>query len=156
MPYRHNLDPIVRDVFLYFFLKFFVPSKLQGCDASILMDGITSEQTAGPNAGTIRGLEVIDKIKLKVESIYPGVLGGPSWAVPLGRRDAMQEQQTIANNSAANNEIPSPLSDLPTLKSMFEAKGLSPSDLTVLSDAHTIGQTECRFFRSRIYNECHL
>lgn len=78
-------------------------------------------------------------------------LGGPSWAVPLGRRDAR-----TASLSAANNEIPPPFADLPTLISMFAVKGLSARDLTVLSGGHTIGLAQCQFFRNRIYNETNI
>lgn len=78
-------------------------------------------------------------------------LGGPSWTVPLGRRDAR-----TASQSAANNQIPSPFSSLSTLTSMFAAKGLTGRDLTVLSGAHTIGQAQCQFFRNRIYNETNI
>lgn len=39
---------------------------------------------------------------------------------------------------------------------MFAAKGLSARDLTVLSGGHTIGQAQCQFFRSRIYNETNI
>lgn len=39
---------------------------------------------------------------------------------------------------------------------MFAAKGLSASDLTVLSGGHTIGQAQCQFFRNRIYNETNI
>lgn len=49
----------------------------QGCDASILLDdtaNFTGEQNAGPNANSIRGLDVIDKIKSQVESKCPGVV----------------------------------------------------------------------------------
>lgn len=74
-------------------------------------------------------------------------LGGPSWTVALGRRDA-----TTASESAANAQLPSPFSDLPTLISAFAAKGLSARDLTVLSGGHSIGQAQCQFFRARIYN----
>lgn len=78
-------------------------------------------------------------------------LGGPSWTVPLGRRDA-----TTASLSAANAEIPSPFSDLPTLTTAFAAKGLSTRDLTVLSGGHTIGQAQCQFFRARIFNATNI
>lgn len=39
---------------------------------------------------------------------------------------------------------------------MFKAKGLSADELTVLSGAHTIGQSECQFFRNRIYNDTNI
>jgi len=78
-------------------------------------------------------------------------LGGPSWTVPLGRRDSR-----TANQNAANTEIPSPASDLATLITMFAAKGLTARDLTVLSGGHTIGQAQCQFFRTRIYNETNI
>ena len=51
----------------------------QGCDASVLLDdddsaGFTGEKTAGPNANSIRGFELIDAIKTQLESICPGVV----------------------------------------------------------------------------------
>lgn len=49
----------------------------QGCDGSILLDdtaNFTGEKTAGPNEDSVRGFEVIDDIKSKVESICPGVV----------------------------------------------------------------------------------
>ncbi|ONK77212.1 uncharacterized protein A4U43_C02F4240 [Asparagus officinalis] len=79
------------------------------------------------------------------------VLGGPSWTVQLGRRDA-----TTASFSAANNDIPSPTSDLSALISAFSKKGLSTTDLVALSGAHTIGQARCTTFRARIYNESNI
>jgi peroxidase len=44
---------------------------LQGCDASILLDDtatFTGEKNAGPNANSVRGYEVIDAIKARVEA----------------------------------------------------------------------------------------
>jgi peroxidase len=75
-------------------------------------------------------------------------LGGPSWAVPLGRRDA---RSTSMN--AANTNLPPPGASLSTLLSMFRAKGLDARDLTALSGAHTVGQARCVVFRSHIYND---
>jgi peroxidase len=75
-------------------------------------------------------------------------LGGPTWNVPLGRKDSR-----TASQSAANSNLPGPDSDLATLISRFGAKNLSPQDMTALSGAHTIGRSQCQFFRNRIYNE---
>ncbi|PKA46856.1 Peroxidase 4 [Apostasia shenzhenica] len=140
----------------------------QGCDGSILLDDtatFTGEKSAFPNQNSARGFEVIDDIKSRVEASCSATvscadilalasragvvfLGGPSWEVALGRRDA-----TTASQSAANSDLPGPSSSLSTLVSMFAAKGLSATDMTALSGAHTIGQAQCQFFRSRIYNE---
>ena len=47
---------------------------LQGCDASILLDDsvtIVSEKNSGPNKNSLRGFEVIDEIKAKLEEVCP-------------------------------------------------------------------------------------
>lgn len=49
----------------------------QGCDGSILLDdtsSFTGEKTAGPNNNSVRGFNVIDNIKSKVEAVCPGVV----------------------------------------------------------------------------------
>ncbi|WVZ03665.1 hypothetical protein V8G54_024471 [Vigna mungo] len=150
---------------------FFHDCFVQGCDASILLDDtatFTGEKNAFPNRNSARGFEVIDTIKTNVEAACNAtvscadilalaardgvvLLGGPSWTVPLGRRDSR-----TANQSAANSEIPSPFSNLPIVISAFAAKGLTPRDLTALSGAHTIGKAQCQFFRTRIYNETNI
>lgn len=78
-------------------------------------------------------------------------LGGQSWIVPLGRRDAR-----TASLSAANSQLPGPDSSLSTLISMFAAKGLSAQDMTVLSGSHSIGQARCTTFRNHIYNDANI
>ncbi|XP_016445561.2 peroxidase 22.3-like [Nicotiana tabacum] len=142
---------------------------VQGCDASILLDQtetIDSEKTARPNNNSIRGFEVIDKIKSEVDKAcgHPIVscadivavaardsvvaLGGPTWEVQLGRRDS-----TTANRNMANNDIPPPFLDLPALINNFKNQGLDEKDLVALSGGHTLGFAQCFTFRDRIYNE---
>ncbi|CAN6250947.1 unnamed protein product [Urochloa humidicola] len=150
---------------------FFHDCFVQGCDASILLDdtgSFTGEKTAGPNNNSVRGFEVIDQIKTNVEAVCPGavscadivalaardgtfLLGGPNWAVPLGRRDS-----TTASLSQANSDLPAPTSSLATLISAFGNKGLSARDLTALSGAHTIGFSQCLNFRDHIYNDTNI
>jgi len=46
----------------------------QGCDASVLLNNtatIVSEQDAFPNINSLRGLDVINQIKTKVEKACP-------------------------------------------------------------------------------------
>lgn len=145
---------------------------VQGCDASILLKDTSSfrgEQTAGPNNRSIRGLNVIDKIKAEVEDECPGVvscadilsiaardsvvaLGGPSWKVKVGRRDS----RTASFSAANDGRIPPPTSTLQNLINRFQAVGLSAKDMVALSGAHTIGQARCTSFRGRIYNETNI
>ncbi|TMW87735.1 hypothetical protein EJD97_019543 [Solanum chilense] len=144
---------------------------VNGCDASVLLDdtsNFTGEKTAGPNSGSIRGFDVIDTIKTQVESSCAGIvscadilavaaqdsvvkLGGPSWTVLLGRRDS-----TTANLSAANNNLPGPTLNLSALISSFSNKGLTTREMVALSGSHTIGQTRCTSFRTRLYSEANI
>ncbi|KAG7011994.1 Peroxidase 4, partial [Cucurbita argyrosperma subsp. argyrosperma] len=150
---------------------FFHDCFVNGCDGSILLDDsstFTSEKNAFPNRNSARGFEVIDDIKTQVEAACKAtvscadilalatrdgvaLLGGPSWAVPLGRKDSR-----TASESGANSNLPGPGSDLSTLISMFAAQGLNARDMTALSGGHTIGVAKCQFFRTRIYNETNI
>lgn len=141
---------------------------VNGCDASILLDDtstFTGEKNAGPNANSVRGFDVVDTIKTQLESACAGVvscadilaiaardsvvlLGGPSWTVQLGRRDA-----TTASQSAAGSNIPAPTTNLSGLITAFSNKGFTTKELVALSGAHTIGQAKCSSFRARLYNE---
>ncbi|KAK8258712.1 hypothetical protein V6Z12_D13G005900, partial [Gossypium hirsutum] len=120
---------------------FFHDCFVNGCDGSVLLDDTSSfigEKNAAPNRNSARGFNVVDDIKSAVEIVCPGVfscadilalsardsvtiLGGPYWDVKLGRRDAR-----TASQAAANNNIPSPSSNLNQLISRFSAHGLSP------------------------------
>ncbi|EYU46002.1 hypothetical protein ABFS82_04G082400 [Erythranthe guttata] len=145
---------------------------VQGCDASVLLDdtsSFTGEKTAAPNNNSIRGFNVVDDIKSKVESVCPGVvscadilaiaardsvsiLGGPEWDVKVGRRDSKTASLAAANSGV----IPPPTSTLNNLVNRFQARGLSTKDMVALSGAHTIGQARCSLFRTRIYNETNI
>ncbi|KAK2440622.1 peroxidase P7 [Trifolium repens] len=151
---------------------FFHDCFVDGCDGSILLDDTSSfrgEKTAAPNNNSVRGYEVIDAIKSKVEAICPGVvscadivaitardsvviLGGPFWNVKVGRRDSRTANFTAANTGV----IPPPTSNLSNLVSTFKAQGLSAKDMVALSGAHTIGKSRCTSFRNHIYNDSNI
>ncbi|KZV25773.1 Peroxidase 4 [Dorcoceras hygrometricum] len=134
---------------------------VQGCDGSILLDdtsSFTGEKTALPNNNSVRGFDVIDEIKSKVESLCPGIiscadilaiaardsvvqLGGPYWDVKVGRRDSLTASLSAANSGV----IPPPTSTLSNLINRFQTRG-----------AHTIGQARCTLFRNRIHNETNI
>ncbi|KAG8079328.1 hypothetical protein GUJ93_ZPchr0007g5283 [Zizania palustris] len=139
---------------------------VQGCDASVLLAG--NERTAIPNL-SLRGFEVIDNIKTQVEAVCKQTvscadiltvaardsvvaLGGPSWSVPLGRRDSID----AASSAQVANNLPSSTSSLAQLISAYSSKGLSATDMVALSGAHTIGQAQCQSFRNRIYNDTNI
>jgi peroxidase len=77
--------------------------------------------------------------------------GGPSWSVPLGRRDSRTAFQSLANSN-----LPGPGSSLATLIRMFGNQGLNARDMTALSGAHTIGRAQCQFFRNHIYTDTNI
>ncbi|PKI73604.1 hypothetical protein CRG98_005978 [Punica granatum] len=137
---------------------------VNGCDGSVLLDGNDSEKLAGANLNSARGFEVIDSIKTAVEASCPGVVscadilaiaardsvllsGGPTWRVLLGRRDGL-----MANQTGANNALPSPFDSLGTIISKFAAVGLNVTDVVALSGGHTIGLARCATFSNRLLN----
>ncbi|XP_054797715.1 peroxidase 4-like [Prosopis cineraria] len=178
-----NLFPIVRSVVKSVVYQrpvlgagllrlFFHDCFVNGCDASILLDDtstFTGEKTARPNNGSVRGFQVIDEIKSKVEAACPGIvscadivyiaardsvvlLGGPNWEVKLGRRDS----KTAFFSLAQSGVLPPGSSNLDNLISTFKAQGLSTRDMVALSGGHTIGQARCVTFIDRVYNEINI
>ncbi|WRX34517.1 hem peroxidase - like 10 [Theobroma cacao] len=118
---------------------------VQGCDGSVLISGSSAERSALPNLG-LRGFDVIDDAKAQLEALCPGVSDGPSWTVPTGRRDGR------VSSSSQTSSLPSPLESIAAQRQKFAAKGLDDRDLVTLVGAHTIGQTDCLFFKYRLYN----
>lgn len=139
---------------------------VRGCDGSVLLDSTannTAEKDSIPNQ-TIRGFQVIDAVKSAVERECPGrvscadilalaardavsQINGPSWKVPLGRRDG---RVSIASEALAN--LPPPFFNITQLIASFSSKGLNQKDLVVLSGGHTIGISHCSSFSNRLYN----
>ncbi|ERN02878.1 hypothetical protein AMTR_s00589p00011350 [Amborella trichopoda] len=78
-------------------------------------------------------------------------LGGPTWTVPLGRRDSKTASLRLANSDIAPGSF-----NLGQLISNFAKQGLNLKDLVVLSGAHTIGLARCVTFRGRIYNDTNI
>ncbi|KAJ8762352.1 hypothetical protein K2173_007510 [Erythroxylum novogranatense] len=141
---------------------------VQGCDASVLLDDsatVVSEKNALPNKNSLRGFEVIDEIKSKLEEACPETVscadvlalaardstllsGGPNWILPLGRRDSQ-----TASIATANSNIPPPNSTVQNLITLFRRQGLDETDLVALSGGHTIGVARCTTFKQRLYNQ---
>ncbi|KAK3025002.1 hypothetical protein RJ639_044611 [Escallonia herrerae] len=141
---------------------------VKGCDASILLDtsgNMISEKNSIPNRNSARGFEVIDEIKSALEKECPHTVscadimalaardstvltGGPSWDVPLGRRDSRD-----ASLSGSNNNIPAPNNTFQTILTKFKLKKLNIVDMVALSGSHTIGNARCTTFRQRLYNQ---
>ncbi|KAL6982738.1 peroxidase [Sarracenia purpurea var. burkii] len=74
--------------------------------------------------------------------------GGPSWELPLGRRDSR-----TASLSGSNLNIPAPNSTIQNLITFFQRQGLDQTDLVALSGGHTIGLARCVTFKQRLYNQ---
>ncbi|PIA53334.1 hypothetical protein AQUCO_00900126v1 [Aquilegia coerulea] len=137
---------------------------VDGCDASILLDGTDAEKSAFANLNSARGFEVLDSVKNAVERACSGVVscadiiaisardavvlsGGPSWKVLLGRRDGK-----VSNQTTANSALTTPFETVDQLTAKFAAVGLDTTDLVSLSGAHTIGLAKCSSFSHRLFN----
>ncbi|CAI0448537.1 unnamed protein product [Linum tenue] len=137
---------------------------VHGCDASILLDGPTSEKTAPPNR-QLRGFDVVDDAKAQLEVACPGVVSCADilalaardsvavvnsfalrpHSVPTGRRDGRVSLASDAANLPAFND------SVAVQIRKYDEKGLNAQDLVALSGAHTIGTAACQLFRYRLY-----
>ncbi|CAI0626212.1 unnamed protein product [Linum tenue] len=121
---------------------------MQGCDGSMLLEDTTTfqgEKTAPPNLNSLRGFEVIDAIKLELESVFPEtvscadvlaiasrnsvflvimLIGKFKW----GRKDGLS-----ASKAAATASILGPNSTVAVLATNFQNVGLSLNDVVALS-----------------------
>ncbi|XP_021728029.1 peroxidase 57-like [Chenopodium quinoa] len=133
---------------------------VHGCDASILINGLSTEKTAGPNL-SVRGYELIDAMKAIAEAQCPGVVscadiiaiatkeliklgGGPNYSVQTGRRDGLVSRAQDVN-------LPSPFLTVSETISAFSAKRFTTEEMVILLGCHTVGVSSCAFFQDRLY-----
>uniref|UniRef100_M1BVU0 peroxidase n=1 Tax=Solanum tuberosum TaxID=4113 RepID=M1BVU0_SOLTU len=129
---------------------------VRGCDGSVLLNstkGNKTEKDEIPNQ-SLRGFQVIDATKSALEKECPGIvscsdilaltardavsmINGPTWPVPLGRRDGI-----VLILLEASKNLPTPFDNFTTLKTTFGALGLNVKDLVVLSALLTNTQTK--------------
>jgi len=138
---------------------------VNGCDGSVLLDVSGGEKFALSNLNSVRGFEVVDRIKSTVESACPGVVScadilalvardsvvitrGPSWTVLLGRRDGFVSISLNGTDAA----LPSAFDTLDKIISKFKRVGLDEKDVVSLSGSHTIGLARCAAFSNRLFN----
>jgi peroxidase len=144
---------------------------VEGCDGSILLDPTpgnpNTEKQASPNL-TVRGYEVIDEAKRRLEMACPltvscadvvalaardgAVLAGLNFqGLPLNMATGRWDGR-VSSMDAANSALPSARSNVQQLTAQFGNKGLSQDEMVTLSGAHTIGKAHCVNFMDRIYD----
>ncbi|XP_059643823.1 peroxidase 46 [Cornus florida] len=133
---------------------------VQGCDASVLIQGNGTERSDPANA-SLGGYSVIDSAKRVLEIFCPGVVscadilalaardavqltGGPAVEIPTGRRDGMVSEVSNVRPNIVDTSF-----TLDEMINIFSSKGLSVDDLVILSGAHTIGSAHCSAFSDR-------
>ncbi|KAJ9549864.1 hypothetical protein OSB04_022407 [Centaurea solstitialis] len=167
-----NVEPFIRHQIKAFWDKdktitpkliklLYADCMVNGCDASILLDGTNTEKTSPKNRG-LGAFALIDLVKKVIESRCPGAVscsdilniatrdavffsGGPSYPVFLGRRDGRKSEASWV-------DLPPPSVSWETALTYFTSKGLNVQDMTTLLGGHMMGRTRCSNIHDRLYN----
>jgi len=149
---------------------FFHDCFVQGCDASVMIQSRGNNKAEKDHQDNLSlagdGFDTVIKAKAAVDAIPScknkvscadilamatrdviGLVGGPSYAVELGRLDGLSSTAT-----SVNGKLPQPNFNLNQLNSMFSPHGLNQNDMIALSAAHTLGFSHCGKFSNRIYS----
>ncbi|XP_043707030.1 peroxidase 47 [Telopea speciosissima] len=138
---------------------------IEGCDASILIDSTKDNKAEkeSPANLSLRGYEIIDDAKQRIENQCPGVVscadilamaardavfwsGGPFYDIPKGRKDGRRSriEDTI--------RLPPPILNSSELIRTFGQRGFSVQEMVSLSGGHTLGVARCSSFKNRLSN----
>ncbi|PWA68872.1 peroxidase superfamily protein [Artemisia annua] len=167
-----NVEPFIRHQMKLMFDKdktitpklvklLYADCMINGCDASILLDGPNTEKSS-PKTRGLAAFVIIDRLKTVVEARCPGAVscadilniatrdaifysGGPSYPVFLGRRDGKK-------SDASWVDLPPPSISWEASLAYFTSKGLDVQDMVTLLGGHMMGRTRCSNVLDRLYN----
>lgn len=128
-------------------------------------NGEKVEKNSLLNGQLLKGTDIIDDIKNKLEEECPGIVSctdtlafatneamtvaGLPRRPPLGgRRDGLYSLAAVAED----NNLPLPNWDINRMINLFQRKGFSLEEMVVLLGAHSVGSAHCNVFMDRVYN----
>ncbi|XP_027357462.1 peroxidase 12-like [Abrus precatorius] len=137
---------------------FFHDCFAQGCDASILLNGVDGEEDEKEHPANLglreEAIQTIENLRALIRKQCPRVvtcadilviaareavrqLGGPDFEVPLGRKDSFNFNVTAPDN------LPAPFLRTDELLEIFGGRNFDATDVVALSGAHTYGRAHC-------------
>ncbi|KAH7560441.1 hypothetical protein JRO89_XS10G0020500 [Xanthoceras sorbifolium] len=108
--------------------------------------GMKSLTASKPHWSVCPGVVSCADIVALASQILVSLDGGPTWELPLGRRDSRTA------NRAGTTAIPGPFETLTQIEAKYIAQGLDATDLVASSGAHTFGRARCATFSRRLFN----